>query len=65
MRVMNAAADLAVDPDWLVQRTKEMWEAIPAAFADTIDGAGTLIGSAVGKRFKDGIAGLIERLKPI
>jgi serine/threonine-protein kinase HipA len=61
----KAAADLAVDPDWLVQRAKEMWEAIPAAFADATDGAGPAIDPSVGRQFKDGIAGLIGRLKPI
>ncbi|WP_454850500.1 type II toxin-antitoxin system HipA family toxin [Promicromonospora soli] len=62
--VEKAAADLAVDPDWLVARAKEMWEAIPAAFADAVDEAGAVIDSAVRRQFKDGISALIGRLKP-
>lgn len=62
--VEKAAADLAVDPDWLVQRGTEMWEAIPAAFAGAVDEAGAAISPAIGRQFNDGIAGLIGRLKP-
>lgn len=62
--VEKSAAELAVDPGWLVQRAKEMWEAIPQAFVDAVDEAGPAIDSAVGRQFKDGIASLIGRLKP-
>lgn len=63
--VEKAAAELTVDSDWLVQRAKEMYEAIPAAFTDAVDEAGAVIDSAVGQQFKEGIANLIGRLKPI
>lgn len=62
--VEKAAAELAVDQGWLVQRAKEMWEAIPQAFVDAVDEAGPAIDSAVGRQFKDGIVSLIGRLKP-
>lgn len=63
--VEKAAVELAVDPDWLVHRAGEMWEAIPGAFSDAIDEAGPAIGPDIGRQFKDGIAGLAGRLKPI
>jgi hypothetical protein len=53
-----------VDPDWLVARAQEMWEAIPTAFADAVDEAGGAIDSAVGQQFKDGISALIGRFGP-
>jgi serine/threonine-protein kinase HipA len=63
--VEKAAHELAVEPDWLIQRARDMWEAIPAAFAEVTDEAGSAIGTATSRQFEAGIAGLIGRLKPI
>jgi hypothetical protein len=41
-----------------------MLEAIPEALADAVDAAGPAIDSAVGRQFKDGVAGLAGRLTP-
>ncbi|MEU4360838.1 type II toxin-antitoxin system HipA family toxin [Promicromonospora sp. NPDC023987] len=64
-QVEKAARDLAVDADWLIHRATEMWESIPAAFADAVDEAGSAIDPSVGRQFKDGIAALVGRLKPV
>jgi serine/threonine-protein kinase HipA len=63
--VEKAAVDLGVDADWLIQRSRELWEEIPAVFAQVVDEAGGAISSSVRKQFKNGIAGLNRSLKPL
>jgi serine/threonine-protein kinase HipA len=64
-QIEQAAGELQVDADWLVERSREMHAAMPEAFAKAVADAGDGIAPKVGKRFVGAIEERARQTRPI